>query len=72
MNLSITRSSLLGKINIIVALVFLAVTAVETFFSAQNAKEHYLRVAQEQVTDLTTMYFPSSLRISDNSSIRIL
>jgi len=59
MNLSISRLSLLGKINIIVALVFLVVTAVETFLSAQNAKEQYLRIAQEQVTDLTTMYFDS-------------
>ena len=59
MNLSISRLSLLGKINIIVALVFLVVTAVETFLSAQNAKDQYLRIAQEQVTDLTTMYFDS-------------
>ena len=59
MKLSISRSTLLGKINIIVALVFLSVTAVETYFNAENAREHYLRVAQEQVTDLTTMYFDS-------------
>lgn len=59
MKLSISRLSLLGKINIIVALVFLVVTAVETFFSAQNSKEQYLGIAKEQVTDLTTMYFDS-------------
>jgi len=59
MTLSISRLPLLGKINLIVALVFLVITAVETFLSAQNAKEQYLRIAQEQVSDLTTMYFDS-------------
>jgi len=59
MKLSISRLSLLGKINIIVAIVFLVVTAVETFFSAQHSREQFLRIAEEQVTDLTTMYFDS-------------
>ncbi|HFE37337.1 MAG TPA: methyl-accepting chemotaxis protein [Gammaproteobacteria bacterium] len=59
MNFSIRRLPLLRKINAIVALVFLVVTGVETFFSAQNSKAQYLRVAEEQVNDLTTMYFDS-------------
>ncbi len=59
MTLSISRLSLLGKINIIVALVFLLVTSVETFFSAQNSKAQHLRAAQERVQDLTSMYFDS-------------
>lgn len=59
MNFSISRLSLLGKINIIVALVFFTVTGVETFFWAHSAKTQYLRVAESQVKDLTTMYFDS-------------
>jgi len=55
----ISRISLLGKINIIVALVFLSVTATETFISVQNNKARFLEVAEEQVTDLTHWYFDS-------------
>lgn len=51
--------SLLGKINIIVALVFLVVTTVETVISVQQDKARFLAVAEDQVTDLTRWYFDS-------------
>ncbi len=53
------KFSLLAKVNLIVAFVFLFVTAVETFLSVKNERESYLRIAEEQVTDLTTWYFDS-------------
>lgn len=55
----ISRISLLGKINIIVALVFLVVTTVETVISVQQDKDRFLAVAEEQVADLTKWYFDS-------------
>ncbi|MDX1811014.1 MAG: methyl-accepting chemotaxis protein [Gammaproteobacteria bacterium] len=55
----IRRFSLLGKINIIVALVFLFVTAVETIVNTITERESYLKFAEEQVTDITTWYFDS-------------
>ena len=55
----ISRLSLLGKINIIVALVFLVVTTVETVISVQHDKDRFLEVAKDQVTDLTRWYFDS-------------
>jgi len=53
------KLSLLGKINFIVALVFLLVTVIETTLSVKYEKEQFLKIAKEQVTDLTTMYFDS-------------
>ncbi len=55
----IKNLSLLGKINIIVAFVFLFVTAVETVLNVKNERDAYLKIAKEQVTDLTTWYFDS-------------
>lgn len=55
----INRLSLLGKVNIIVAFVFLFVTAVETILNVKNERDSYLNFAKEQVTDLTTWYFDS-------------
>jgi len=53
------RLSLLGKVNIIVAFVFLAITAVETIVNVKNERDGYLKFAEEQTTDLTTWYFDS-------------
>jgi len=53
------RLSLLGKINIIVALVFLVVITVETVISVQQDRARFLAVSEEQVTDLTHWYFDS-------------
>ena len=55
----VSRLSLLGKLNIIVALVFLVVTTVETVISVQQDKARFLAVAEEQVTDMTRWYFDS-------------
>jgi len=55
----INRLSLLGKINIIVALVFLTVTAVETVLSVQRDMEKAFEIAQERVTEMTNWYFDS-------------
>jgi len=55
----ISRFSLMGKINIIVALVFLAVTTVETMVSANRDHDKLLESAKERVTDMTTWYFDS-------------
>ena len=55
----ISRLSLLGKINIIVALVFLMVTAVETMVSVNRDQTMLIDIAKERVTDMTTWYFDS-------------
>ncbi len=55
----ISRLSLLGKINIIVALVFLVVTTVETMVSVNRDQDMLLKIAKERVTDMTTWYFDS-------------
>ncbi len=55
----IKRVSLLGKINVIIACVFLVVTTVETIISVQNDKARFLKVAEERTVDLTQWYFDS-------------
>ena len=55
----ISRLSILGKINLIVALVFLVVTSIETIISVQHDRDRYLTIAEEQVVDLTRWYFDS-------------
>ena len=53
----LNRLTLLGKVNLIVAFVFLAVTAVQTVVNVKNERDQYLKLAETQTQDLTTWYF---------------
>ena len=55
----LNRLTLLGKVNLIVAFVFLAVTAVQTVVNVKNERDQYLKLAETQTQDLTTWYFDS-------------
>ncbi|MDH5300993.1 MAG: methyl-accepting chemotaxis protein, partial [Gammaproteobacteria bacterium] len=51
--------SIRAKLNISIALIFLAVMVVSTLVSVDRERQYALSVAKQQVTDLTTWYFDS-------------
>ena len=51
--------SIQGKINAIVAFIFLMMMSVSSFITIQSEKEYVLNLAKDQVTELTDWYFDS-------------
>ena len=56
---SLRNAPLLFKINVVIAVTFLAVILSVTMFTASRAKERLLQQAEEQTRDIATFYFDS-------------